>query len=92
MVRSLYSHEMEEHPPEAEAKLRDRFGRRWPELKHVDFEYIWGGTTTFTMNGGGNFDPGSGDIVLLLVSAGVIHSFLLLRGAAKDRKAAARIA
>ncbi|MDJ1465813.1 FAD-binding oxidoreductase [Nitratireductor sp. GZWM139] len=51
MVRSLYSHEMEEHPPEAEAKLRDRFERRWSELKHVDFEYVWGGTTAFTMNG-----------------------------------------
>lgn len=51
MVRSLYAHEAEVKPKEAHLKLRDRFERRWPALKHVDFEYLWGGTTAFTMNG-----------------------------------------
>lgn len=51
MVRSLYAHESEVPKDEAFAKLRDRFTRRWPGLKHVDFEYVWGGTTAFTMNG-----------------------------------------
>jgi glycine/D-amino acid oxidase-like deaminating enzyme len=51
MVRSLYAHEREVSPQEAQEKLRDRFERRWPNLKHVDFEYLWGGTTAFTMNG-----------------------------------------
>lgn len=51
MVRSLYAHEAEVSPQEAQTKLRDRFERRWPNLKHVDFDYLWGGTTAFTMNG-----------------------------------------
>jgi glycine/D-amino acid oxidase-like deaminating enzyme len=51
MVRSLYAHEAEVSPQEAQTKLRDRFERRWPSLKHVEFEYLWGGTTAFTMNG-----------------------------------------
>lgn len=51
MVRSLYAHEAEVDQAEAQAKLHNRFARRWPELSHVDFEYLWGGTTAFTMNG-----------------------------------------
>lgn len=61
MVRSLYAHEGEVKPKEAHLKLRDRFERRWPELKHVEFEYLWGGTTAFTMNGApwwGQLDDG----------------------------------
>lgn len=51
MVRSLYAHEAEVTPEEARLKLRDRFERRWPALRHIGFDYIWGGTTAFTMNG-----------------------------------------
>jgi glycine/D-amino acid oxidase-like deaminating enzyme len=51
MVRSLYAHENEVPMDEAIAKLRDRFVRRWPTLAHVGLEYVWGGTTAFTMNG-----------------------------------------
>ena len=61
MVRSLYAHESEVPNDEAFAKLRDRFTRRWPGLKHVEFEYVWGGTTAFTMNGApwwGRLDDG----------------------------------
>lgn len=61
MVRSLYAHESEIDQAEATAKLRDRFLRRWPALAHVDFEYVWGGTTAFTMNGApwwGQLDEG----------------------------------
>lgn len=51
MVRSLYAHDAEIAQPTAISALRDRFQRRWPALRHVDFEYVWGGTTAFTMNG-----------------------------------------
>lgn len=51
MVRSLYAHEAELGEREAVSKLRDRFERRWPNLKDVQFEYLWAGTTAFTMNG-----------------------------------------
>lgn len=51
MVRSLYAHDAEIAQPTAIRELRDRFQRRWPALRHVDFEYVWGGTTAFTMNG-----------------------------------------
>jgi glycine/D-amino acid oxidase-like deaminating enzyme len=61
MVRSLYALEAEVDQAEAVAKLHDRFARRWPSLSHVDFEYVWGGTTAFTMNGApwwGKLDDG----------------------------------
>lgn len=51
MVRSLYAHENEVPRDEANAKLLDRFMRRWPALAHVGLQYVWGGTTAFTMNG-----------------------------------------
>jgi glycine/D-amino acid oxidase-like deaminating enzyme len=51
MVRSLYAHEAEVDAAQAKARLHDRFARRWPELAHVEFEFLWGGTTAFTMNG-----------------------------------------
>jgi glycine/D-amino acid oxidase-like deaminating enzyme len=61
MVRSLYAHDQEVSPREAQTKLRDRFERRWPGLRHVEFAYLWGGTTAFTMNGApwwGQLDDG----------------------------------
>lgn len=51
MVRSLYAHEKELKQDYVKAELRDRFERRWPGLRHVKFEYVWGGTTALTMNG-----------------------------------------
>ncbi|WP_306225214.1 NAD(P)/FAD-dependent oxidoreductase [Bosea beijingensis] len=51
MVRSLYAHDAEIVQSTAIRELRDRFQRRWPALRHVEFEYVWGGTTAFTMNG-----------------------------------------
>ena len=51
LVRSLYALEHEIPQSEAVAELRKRFIRRWPSLSHVQFEYVWGGTTAFTMNG-----------------------------------------
>lgn len=62
MVRSLYAHDQEIVQATAERQLRDRFHRRWPELRHVDFEFIWGGATAFTMNGApwwGKLEEGS---------------------------------
>lgn len=51
MVRSLYSLENEIEEKRATHELRRRFERRWPKLSDVQFEYLWGGTTAFTMNG-----------------------------------------
>jgi glycine/D-amino acid oxidase-like deaminating enzyme len=51
MVRSLYAHDAEIDQRQATGELRDRFERRWPNLKDVGFEYLWGGATAFTMNG-----------------------------------------
>lgn len=51
MVRSLYAHESEIDQKLATEELHQRFERRWPDLKDVQFEYVWGGTTAFTMNG-----------------------------------------
>lgn len=51
MVRSLYSLETEIEEKRATQELRRRFERRWPKLSDVRFEYLWGGTTAFTMNG-----------------------------------------
>lgn len=61
MVRSLYAHEKGIEHSEAVAKLHDRFARRWPDLSHVDFEYVWSGATALTMNGSpcwGKLDEG----------------------------------
>lgn len=61
MVRSLYALENEVPQAQATASLRARFERRWPGLKHVPFEFLWGGTTAFTMNGApwwGQLDEG----------------------------------
>lgn len=61
MVRSLYAHGHEIVPPRAEQKLHERFAHRWPGLSHVAFDYVWGGTTAFTMNGApwwGRLEPG----------------------------------
>jgi glycine/D-amino acid oxidase-like deaminating enzyme len=51
MVRSLYALGREIRHSDATRLLRDRFHRRWPSLRHVDLQYVWGGTTAFTMNG-----------------------------------------
>lgn len=67
MVRSLYSYERGVSQDKAERELRARFHRRYPDLKHVDLDYVWGGTTALTMNGApwwGRLDDG------LYVSAG----------------------
>ncbi|HRJ70262.1 MAG TPA: FAD-binding oxidoreductase [Beijerinckiaceae bacterium] len=51
LVRSLYSYEK----PAASRTVRDTltsaFHRRFPDLKHVRLEHVWGGTTALTMNG-----------------------------------------
>ena len=43
------------------AALTDRFHRRYPHLRHVRLEHVWGGTTGLTMNGAprwGRIAPG----------------------------------
>ncbi len=67
MVRSLYSYERGVSAAKAESELRARFHRRYPDLRHVDLDYVWGGTTALTVNGApwwGKLDDG------LYVSAG----------------------
>lgn len=51
MVRSLYAHEHEIPQATVKHQLHDRFERRWPGLRHVGFEHVWGGVTALTMNG-----------------------------------------
>jgi len=61
MVRSLYALERELPQPQVVAELRRRFEQRWPDLRHIPFEYVWSGTTAFTMNGApswGRLDEG----------------------------------
>jgi len=61
MVRSLYALEQELPQSQVVSELRHRFEIRWPDLHHLPFEYIWGGTTAFTMNGApawGKIDEG----------------------------------
>lgn len=61
MVRSLYAYERGVSEAKAERELRQRFHRRYPDLAHVDLEYVWGGTTALTMNGAphwGRIDEG----------------------------------
>lgn len=61
MVRSLYAYEAELDERQTTAALRRRFNRRWPNLTDIRLEYLWGGTTAFTMNGApwwGQLDEG----------------------------------
>lgn len=51
MVRSLYSHEKAIPIADVRVALADCFHRRYPGLKHVGLQYVWGGTTALTMNG-----------------------------------------
>jgi glycine/D-amino acid oxidase-like deaminating enzyme len=51
MVRSLYAYEKPLDPMAVRAALADRFHRRYPALRHVRLEHVWGGTTALTMNG-----------------------------------------
>jgi len=51
LVRSLYAYEQGVSASQAQAALLDRFHRRYPGLKYVGFEHVWGGTTALTMNG-----------------------------------------
>lgn len=61
MVRSLYAYEKPLPPAEVRTALTSCFHRRYPMLKHVDLEFVWGGTTALTMNGSprwGRIDQG----------------------------------
>ncbi len=61
MVRSLSSYEGELTPADVQSRLRRIYEARWPHLAHLKFEYVWGGTTGFTMNGSpwwGRLDEG----------------------------------
>ncbi|MCU0820283.1 MAG: FAD-binding oxidoreductase [Beijerinckiaceae bacterium] len=51
LVRSLYSYEKPVPRDEVRRRLADNFHRRFPALKHVALEHVWGGTTALTMNG-----------------------------------------
>jgi len=61
MVRSLYALERELPHAQVVHELRRRFELRWPRLCHIPFDYVWSGTTAFTMNGApswGQIDDG----------------------------------
>jgi glycine/D-amino acid oxidase-like deaminating enzyme len=61
MVRSLYAYEKPIDPARARDALTGCFHRRYPMLRHVPLEHVWGGTTALTMNGSprwGQLGPG----------------------------------
>lgn len=61
MVRSLYAYEQGVSPDKVHAELLARFHNRYPDLAHVDLDFVWGGTTALTMNGSpfwGRLDEG----------------------------------
>jgi glycine/D-amino acid oxidase-like deaminating enzyme len=84
MVRSLYAHKAEIAQPLAERQLRDRFIRRWPGLSHVPFEYVWGGTTAFTMNGA----PAWGQVDEGVYASGGCNGAGITKGTVLGRKLA----
>lgn len=61
MVRSFYAYEKPIDPARARDALTGCFHRRYPMLRHVGLEHVWGGTTALTMNGSprwGQLDAG----------------------------------
>ena len=61
LVRSLYAYEKPLAHDEVAVDLADCFHRRYPQLKHIRLQYVWGGTTALTMNGAprwGQMDTG----------------------------------
>ena len=61
MVRSLYAYEQGLDARRVQETLRACFHRRYPGLRHVGLDYVWGGTTALTMNGApwwGKLDDG----------------------------------
>jgi glycine/D-amino acid oxidase-like deaminating enzyme len=84
MVRSLYAHEHEIAQATAEQQLRARFERRWPGLRHVGFEYVWGGATALTMNG----SPWWGRISEGLYASGGCNGSGIAKGTALGRRLA----
>ena len=84
MVRSLYAHETEIPERTVVRQLRDRFHRRWPALEHVNLEYVWGGTTAFTMNG----SPWWGQIAQGLYASGGCNGSGIAKGTMLGRRLA----
>jgi len=61
MVRSMYAYERGLPAAQVRETLLGCFHRRYPALRHVGLEHVWGGTTALTMNGApwwGRLDEG----------------------------------
>lgn len=52
MVRSAYSYESERSVTAYTSMLMNYYKRRFPQMASHEFEYVWGGTTGLTRNGG----------------------------------------
>lgn len=52
MVRSAYSYESERSVSAYTRMLTHYYQRRFPHMASHEFEYVWGGTTALTRNGG----------------------------------------
>ena len=52
MVRSAYSYESERSVSAYTRMLTQYYQRRFPQMASHEFEYVWGGTTALTRNGG----------------------------------------
>jgi len=84
MVRSLYAHAHEIEQAEVERQLRDRFERRWPGLRHVAFEHVWGGSTALTLNG----SPWWGQVADGLYASGGCNGSGITKGTMLGRRLA----
>jgi glycine/D-amino acid oxidase-like deaminating enzyme len=61
LVRSGDSYETEHSTPQVQSMLSKLYRRRYPAMASHDFEYVWGGVTAITRNGGlyfGQVRPG----------------------------------
>ncbi len=52
MVRSAYSYESERSAAAYTTMLTHYYKRRFPQMASHEFEFVWGGTTALTRNGG----------------------------------------
>ncbi|PJX27642.1 FAD-dependent oxidoreductase [Advenella sp. S44] len=52
MVRSAYSYESERSATAYTTMLTNYYKRRFPQMASHEFEFVWGGTTALTRNGG----------------------------------------
>lgn len=83
LVRSMSSYGSETDPQSVRETLRRLYTNRYPKMRSYEFEYVWGGATAFTGNGGFFFGEARPGIFASVgcnaagVTKGSIHGKLL---------------